>query len=322
MDEKGGGLTTRANKFYRSTDGGNTWVLTFTGATFDGPGRRTCPNSYFACMFNDNGGTWRHMGWGQQAVQNGAVHYVYDGRNTSNGDPANVFYIRSTDSGSTFTAPVQLNTDTNTKGQWQPNLSIADDGSLLAMWYDESPTGSCVNGSTSALCYQMFTRKSTDGGVTWLPEEPLSDVVTPLPAQPDPGIIAEYRGDYDYSNTLVNQHMRAWVDGRVPVSSQSQQDVFFDQEAGGGGGGGDTVTITKAIWSTSLLQLTVTATDSDPTATQTCSKTSNGHVFGTLRGDGNGNYKGKFSNVTKNPVNITVTSDKGGTDSADVTVKP
>src|SRR5438552_17764824 len=32
MNEMGGGLTTRANKIYRSTDGGNTWTNTFTGA--------------------------------------------------------------------------------------------------------------------------------------------------------------------------------------------------------------------------------------------------------------------------------------------------
>ena len=239
MDEGGGGLTNRPNKFYKSTDGGNSWSLVFTGTSFPGPGRTTCPNTYFACMFgtSSSNGVWRHMGWGQPAAQNDNVHYVYASRNTSNGDPGNVFYIRSTNGGSTFSTPFQLNTDTTTKGQWQPNITLAADGSLLAMWYDESPaTQTCVNGSTSVLCYQMFTRKSTDGGATWLPSEAFSDVVSPLPAQPDPGIIGEYRGDYDYGYPLLNAHLRAWVDGRVAVNSQSQQDVFFDQEGGGGGG--------------------------------------------------------------------------------------
>ena len=35
----GGGLTNRANKIYRSTDGGITWTNTYTGPTFPGPGR-------------------------------------------------------------------------------------------------------------------------------------------------------------------------------------------------------------------------------------------------------------------------------------------
>ena len=131
MNEMDGGLTNRANKIYKSTDGGNTWTNTYTGPTFPGPGRTTCPNTYFACMFSRApSGYWRHMGWGQPAVLNGVVHYVYDSRNTANGDPANVFYIRSTDGGVTFSAPFQLNTDTTTKASvaaqplgrrgWQP----------------------------------------------------------------------------------------------------------------------------------------------------------------------------------------------------------
>ena len=45
------------------------------------------------------------MGWGEPAAYNHVVHYVYAARNTGNGDPGNVFYIRSTDSGVTFSAP-------------------------------------------------------------------------------------------------------------------------------------------------------------------------------------------------------------------------
>jgi len=80
----------------------------------------------------------------------------------------------------------------------------------------------------------------------------------------------------------------------------------------------DTVTITKATWSSSQMLLTVLATDSNPTATLTCSQTSNGMVFGTLRTRGDGNYSGKFRNVTVNPVNITVTSSLGGSATANV----
>ena len=42
------------------------------------------------------------------------------------GDPGNIFYIRSTDMGATFSAPFQLNTNVEpTKAQWQPNLSVS-----------------------------------------------------------------------------------------------------------------------------------------------------------------------------------------------------
>ena len=51
MDEMGGGLTNRANKIYRSTDGGATWANTFTGATFPGPGRSA--SGFFATMYGN-----------------------------------------------------------------------------------------------------------------------------------------------------------------------------------------------------------------------------------------------------------------------------
>ena len=166
----------------------------------------------------------------------------------------------------------------------------------------------------------MWARKSTDGGTTWQPEATFSDVVTPLPAQPDPFIIAEYAGDYDYSNSVGNTHLHPWTDGRVAVSGASQQNAFIDRD--GSGGATDTVTITRALWSTSRQQLQVQATDSNPAATLTCTRTSDGFVFGTLRNRGDGTYQGKFRNVTTNPVNVTETSDLGGSDSSDVTVRP
>jgi Neuraminidase (sialidase) len=170
------------------------------------------------------------MGWGQPAAVNGVVHYVYDARDTGTGDPGNVFYIRSTDGGVTFSAPVQLNTDATTRAQWQPNISAGADGSLVAVWYDERETTTCTKGNTTVPCYRMWARKSTDNGATWGADEAFSDVVTPLPAQPDPFIIAEYAGDYDYSFASASGHIHPWTDGRVAINSASQQDAFVDQE--------------------------------------------------------------------------------------------
>ena len=65
-------------------------------------------NSYFACMFTDPGGYWRHMGWGEPAALNGVVHYVYASAQHRQPTPAISIYIRSTDSGVTFSAPLQV----------------------------------------------------------------------------------------------------------------------------------------------------------------------------------------------------------------------
>ena len=48
------------------------------------------------------------MGWGQPAAFNQIVSYVYAARNTGNGDPGDVFYIRSTDMGRDLQCPVPV----------------------------------------------------------------------------------------------------------------------------------------------------------------------------------------------------------------------
>ena len=234
MNEGGGGTGgPRSNRMFRSTDGGNTWTNTFTGPNFVGPsdGSTCTSNSYFATIFS---GYWRHMGWGEPAALNHVVHYVYAQHGTGS-DPGDVFYIRSTDSGVTFSAPLKLNTDTTTRPQWQPNISVSSGNTLFAMWYDARGSTNCQKGNTGVPCYQMWGRKSTDNGATWLADMAFSDVITPLPGQPDPGIVDCYAGDYDYGSALTTDHLSAWADGRVPINGQSQQNAFFDKEPAAGG---------------------------------------------------------------------------------------
>ena len=60
MDEMGGGLTNRANKIYRSTDGGNTWTNTYTVPRSLAQAvalRASSPLCTPAPRY------WRHMGW-------------------------------------------------------------------------------------------------------------------------------------------------------------------------------------------------------------------------------------------------------------------
>jgi plastocyanin len=82
----------------------------------------------------------------------------------------------------------------------------------------------------------------------------------------------------------------------------------------------DTVTITRAQYTTSRSQLVVQATDTNETATLTVSVTSTGETLGPMMNRGGGSYQAKFTGIS-NPRNITVTSNFGGSDSARVRVR-
>ena len=270
MNEGGGGFPHNdSNLLFRSTDGGNTWTNTYSGPSFPGPGLTAV--GYFACMFTDGGGYWRHEGWGEPAALNGVVHYVY-AQHGAGSDPGDVYYLRSTDRGQTFSAALKLNTDATTRPQWEPNLSVSSSGTVFAAWYDARESASCTRGNPAVPCYRMWARRSTDNGVSWLSDQTFSDVVSPLPAQPDPGIQATYAGDYDYASSPANQHLHAWVDGRNAISGSSQQDAFHDRQSTNAASPTPTATATPTSTPTATPTATATATiapSATPTATAT-----------------------------------------------------
>ena len=69
----------------------------------------------------------------------------------------------------------------------------------------------------------MHSRKSADNGATWSDDQTFSDVASPLPLQPDPGIVATYVGDYDYGSAITTKHVTSWADGRVAINGASHR---------------------------------------------------------------------------------------------------
>ncbi|HVG01173.1 MAG TPA: sialidase family protein, partial [Chloroflexia bacterium] len=221
MDEQGGGLANRINYTHRTTDGGATWTQIQQGPAFPAPGSGTCPaNSFFAII----PGPWRHQGWGQPGVGPGnVVHYAY-AQHGAGADQGDIMYIRSTDNGSTWSAPLKLNTDATTRAQWMPSLAVNAQGSVFVGWYDRR--------NTANNDYERFGRASTDNGVTWQADMAVSDIIIPQWA-PDPNTAACYGGDYDYAMASDSgqgtDFLQTWNDGRVVQGGVNQMNVFFDK---------------------------------------------------------------------------------------------
>ena len=83
------------------------------------------------------------------------------------GDPANVMFARSTNSGLTWSAPLRINDDSPNAGayHWFGTLSVAPNGRLDACWND-------TRANPSSLVSRLYFASSEDGGLTWSPNTP------------------------------------------------------------------------------------------------------------------------------------------------------
>jgi hypothetical protein len=91
--------------------------------------------------------------------------YVLCSVDPSGNDPLDVMFVRSTDGGQTFSAPVRINDDNGNNWQWFGTLSVSPEGRIDVIWLDTRDAGS----SYSRLYYSY----SFDEGRTWAPNRPI-----------------------------------------------------------------------------------------------------------------------------------------------------
>ena len=173
-----------------------------------------------------------------------------------------VMFVRSTDGGLTFSAPLRVNDDgvNPTKWHWFGTFSVAPNGRLDAVWYD---TRNAANNTDS----QLFYSYSTDGGVTWSPNVAVSNAFNPFEGYPNQSKIGDYitivsddaGGNVAYSATFNFN----------PNRGQHEEDVYYVRVSPSGGG---TPTPTPTASPTSTATATPTATQT-PTATPTATHT-------------------------------------------------
>lgn len=98
-----------------------------------------------------------------------------------------VMFIRSTNGGQTFSAPIQVNDDpfNPAKWHWFGTLSVAPNGRLDAVWLDSRYA---ANNTDS----QLFYSYSTNAGATWAANVPVSRLFDPFLGYPDQDKIGDY----------------------------------------------------------------------------------------------------------------------------------
>jgi hypothetical protein len=132
----------------------------------------------------------------------GYIYIVFhDGRN---GD-ADILFVRSTDGGTTWSAPIRVNDDPIGIGadQWQPALAVDPLGRVIVTFYDRRR----FIGSEK---YERWGAISRDGGQTFdtnfLISDTPSDVTAPV-----------FLGDYDSVAATATRLYPTWADQRIVV---------------------------------------------------------------------------------------------------------
>ncbi len=100
---------------------------------------------------------------------------------------SDVMFVRSSDAGHTFSAPVRVNDDpiNHNKWHWMGTLAVAPNGRIDSVWLD---TRNAANNTDS----QLFYSYSTDGGATWAPNVAVSNSFNPFLGYPNQDKIGDY----------------------------------------------------------------------------------------------------------------------------------
>ncbi|MHC4968726.1 MAG: sialidase family protein [Planctomycetota bacterium] len=148
-------------------------------------------------------------------------------------DQSDVFFCRSTDGGTFWSAPVQLGAGGGATDQFEPFVAVGGAGAVCVAWYDRR------NDEANNFDIDVYKAFSRDGGVTFDPIIRVSDVSFPVPPiNPnfDPGVVNCYMGEYIAVAADSANFYYAWGDNRnILVTAaypdgRPDPDVFFDAQ--------------------------------------------------------------------------------------------
>jgi hypothetical protein len=126
---------------------------------------------------------------------------------------SDVIFVRSTDGGSTFSAPRRINDDpvNHAKWHWFGTLSVAPNGRIDVVWFD---TRNAANNTDS----QLFYSYSLDGGNNWSANVAVSNSFNPFVGYPNQAKIGDYI-------TVVSDNASANV--AYAATFNGEEDIYY-----------------------------------------------------------------------------------------------
>jgi hypothetical protein len=128
------------------------------------------------------------------------------------GPDMDIFFIKSTDDGVTWSNRVRINDDPEQNGadQFHPWITVDDQGVIHAIFYDRRL-------DPANLQFDLFYSRSADGGLTWSANER----ITTVSSDPSQAALAGLIGEYIGLSAWGGEVQMAWTDTR-----NGNQDVF------------------------------------------------------------------------------------------------
>lgn len=124
-----------------------------------------------------------------------------------------IMFVRSTNSGASFSAPIRINDDpiNHSKWHWMGTISVAPNGRIDCVWLD---TRNAANNTDSQLYYSY----SVNGGVTWKPNIQVSNSFNPFIGYPQQNKMGDYM-------TMISDN----TGGNVAYAAtfNGEEDVYF-----------------------------------------------------------------------------------------------
>lgn len=170
-------------------------------------------------------------------------------------DDRNIWFMKSTDGGTTWSKRVQLNDDIDPNrrpnyDQMFPGISVAPNGRVDVAWWDfrtdalYNPGG---NGNTTRrdqTCFDIFYTSSSDAGTTWAKNSRISDRSMNQNEGYAMNLSSDLRGPIGVASTNEEAFV-TWNDSRNGTVDLPTEDVYFAKvihdEPESGGGGGSTI---------------------------------------------------------------------------------